>query len=141
MKMKKIFSTVIFAMLTTATLSCEKDNNSSLPMPGPRPEPIPQQVSLVGTVWESVIEEDGVIDKSVLSFFTDSTGTEYVFLGYGEQIIDEGITNIHYFYDNNTNEGYYYVRIPEDGFTFIYNIYDTTLTMMETNRAYHLRNE
>lgn len=140
-KMKKIVPKVSIMILTIAMFACKKENPSAPSPPGPSPEPILQNSSIVGTSWESIITEDDIVDKSILCFITDSTGTEYAYLEKNEQTIFESLDDIKYHFDTSTLEGFYYLRIPEDdGCTFYYNTTDTTILINETNRVYHLLN-
>jgi len=142
MKIKRFFSVVVIAMLSITLIACVKEPAS--PIPDPEPEIAPQSVSLTGTIWGSVLNEDGYTDKSVLHFITDSTGTEYIYLSYNNQTVTEGISDIVYYFDSLTMNGSYYAITPYGNgapWYFIYNPNDTTLTISENNRIYHLIDE
>ena len=142
----------LFAVLVImVSVACQKEQNE-----GPTgntntvptdtiPTPDPQPMSLVGTTWESVKEDGGYTDKSVLHFITDSTGTEYTCLGSDNQTLMEATCDIFYHFDGLAMEGSYYAITPYDqGEPWIlsYSPADTTLTSHDTqgnNRIYHLK--
>lgn len=137
--MKKNILAIAAAIMMVGTITfvaCNKDSDTN--------QIAPQSVSLTGTIWGSVLNEDGYTDKSVLHFITDSTGTEYIYLGYNDQTVTEGISDIVYYFDSLTMNGSYYAITPYGNgapWYFIYNPNDTTLTISENNRIYHLIDE
>lgn len=141
---KFLTAIVMGAMLLTGCVKDNETNQSDPPISDSVPEIAPQSVSLTGTTWESVLNEDGYTDKSVLHFITDSTGTEYIYLGWNNQTVTEGISDIVYYFDSLTMNGSYYAITPYgngEPWYFIYNPNDTTLTISGNNRIYHLTDE
>ena len=108
------------------------------------PGPEPQSVSLVGNTWESVMDDDGLTDKSVLHFITDSTGTEYTWLGNGNQTLIEETCDIVYHFDGLAMEGSYIALTPYgqvEPWNLTYSPADATLTTHDAHgnsRIYHL---
>lgn len=139
----KIFSPVTsIALLAITLIACTKETVTQIP--NPTPAPVPQSVSLVGTTWEGVINTDGYLDKSILRFITDSTGTEYSYLGHNSQTIMESTCDIVYYFDSLMMNGLYYAVTPYgngEPWSFVYNLDDTTLIIPENNRIYHIVDE
>ena len=147
----------LFALLAvlalTAIVACQKEkdevpsgNTDTVPT-DTIPTPDPQPMSLVGTTWEGVKEDGGYTDKSVLHFITDSTGTEYTWLGSDNQTLMEATCDIVYHFDGLAMEGSYYAITPYGQgapWAFTYSPADNTLTTHDTqgnNRIYHLQQE
>ena len=144
--MKKLFLLGAMVCALGMMTACQKEpgGNTDTVQTDTIPGPVPQAASLVGNTWESVTEDDGITDKSVLHFITDSTGTEYTWLGNGNQTIIEETCDIVYHFDGLTMEGSYYAITPYGQgapWNFTYSPADTTLTTHDNqgnSRIYHL---
>ena len=147
MKRIKPLLALLAVIVLATTVACDPDEMFDINVTVPSdtiPMPNPQPVSLVGTAWEGVLEDDGYIDKSVLHFVTDSTGTEYTWIGTSSQTIVEETCDIVYYFDGFTLEGAYYANTPYgqgSPFDFTYSLTDTTLTTQANGRIYHLLQE
>lgn len=140
------------ALLFLAALSlfafsnCEKEN--TMPSTPSQPEqPESPQFNLAGTTWMMVNDEwwtpqMHVIDTSIWSFITDTSGTITEHKIYnGDDPYGVGVYPMTYTFDNATMTGILYGYKNLDGsidpLTFTYHAEDTTLTYGD-NYVYHL---
>ena len=142
MKVRTILTFAATLVMSFTMLSCDEDVTPP-PMPEPTPEPIPQQISLVGTAWEGVLWERSTIDKRILRFTSDSTGTHYFYVAdTSRSSVFSWTDNIKYQFDTATLQGAFYAtRNPSYVVTFTYNPDEKTLTVDDFSVKYQLMEE
>ena len=131
---KSLAAIALGAMLLTATVGCEKENNNE---PAGITDTVPQQpvaepFSLSGTAWITVIDEwwtssMHVVDTSIWRFMTDNTGTIYEHRIYnGDDPYGGNTYPMTYTFDTATMKGI--IIGYTDPVEFTYHPEDTTIT-------------
>ena len=136
MKHAKHFFALLAVLTIAATLGCsEKENDHHAGNTNPRQSGT--HVSLVGTTWGCESEVDGTIDKTVLHFVTDSTGSEHDYLSSNGHVLADATTDFVYHFDGLTLAGTIRLNLnfaQEEAFT--YHPADTSLSYI--GHVFHL---
>lgn len=145
----RLFAALLMMLVTTVIVSCEKRVDN--PMGGIPQNPaqsLQEQFTLSGTAWISINDEwwtpqMHVVDTSIWSFITDSTGTIYEHYIYNNDDPYGGdLIPMTYTFDTMTMTGILFGYRNMDGSIdpvyFTYHKEDSTLTYGEQSRIYHL---